>query len=263
MLAFEKLHNIRDLGGMAGLGGRRIREGKLIRSGHLYEVSDSDKEALSRLVSTVVDFRTDGERREKPDIELPGVRNHHIKVIKSLTEGITREAAADKSVFARLGTDSGKAKKYMCGLYRAFGESDFSAAQYALFVRILMEPGEKAVLWHCTAGKDRAGVGALIVEEILGVGRDDIIDDYLATNEYLRGDIEFMIEFIKEQAGRSASLSDRALGYLLSADRDYIEEYYRTINEKYGSFDGFVRDGLKLTSEDIQKLQSMYLFEAA
>ena len=126
-----------------------------------------------------------------------------------------------------------------------------------------MEPGEKAVLWHCTAGKDRAGVGALIVEEILGVGRDDIIDDYLATNEYLRGDIEFMIEFIKEQAGRSASLSDRALGYLLSADRDYIEEYYRTINEKYGSFDGFVRAGLKLTSEDIQKLQSMYLFEAA
>ena len=104
MLAFEKLHNIRDLGGMADLGGRRIRKGKLIRSGHLYEVSDSDKEALSRLVSTVVDFRTDGERREKPDIELPGVRNHHIKVIKSLTEGITREAAADKSVLARLRT---------------------------------------------------------------------------------------------------------------------------------------------------------------
>lgn len=258
-LLFEKLHNIRDLGGMTAADGRIIVSGRLVRCGDLSELSEQDGEAFVSLADTVVDFRTDGERTEKPDISMPGIRYHHMPVIDSLTAGITREKTADQDIFARLGSEPAKARQYMCDMYHAFAESEFAASQYSRFIQLLMQPGEKAVVWHCTAGKDRAGIGAAIIEEILGVTRSDIIDDYLATNEYLREDITFLTEFVKAQAGEGSAITEEALRYLFGADRDYIGEYYHTIDSKYGSFELFLRDGLKLTSEDIQRLQSLYL----
>lgn len=258
-LSFEKLHNIRDLGGMSAADGRIIVSGRLIRCGNLSELSDSDRAAFSALTDTVIDFRTDGERSEKPDIELPGIRYHHIPIMDSLTAGITREKAADQNIFARLGSDPAKARQYMCDMYHAFAESDFAAAQYARFIRLLTQPREKAVVWHCTAGKDRAGIGAAIIEELLGVDRDDVIADYLMTNECLREDFAFLTEFVKAQAGPGSRTTEEALRYLFGAERDYIEEYYDTIDSKYGSFDVFIRDGLKLTAEDIMELQRLYL----
>ena len=258
-LSFEKLHNIRDLGGMTACDGKSIISGRLIRCAQLSELSDSDREALVSLADTVVDFRTDGERSEKPDIGIPQIRYYHSPVIDSLTAGITREKAADQDIFARLASEPVKAKQYMCDMYHAFAENDFAADQYARFIRLLMQPREKAVIWHCTAGKDRAGVGAAIIEEILGVERADIIGDYLMTNVYLQEDITFLTEFVKKQTGTGDAMTDEALRYLFGAERDYIEEYYQTIDSKYGSFDGFIRDGLKLTAEDIKKIQSMYL----
>ena len=258
-LSFEKLHNIRDLGGMTSADGRSIVSRRLVRCGNLSELTEQDRIAFTSLADTVIDFRTDGERSEKPDIELPGIRYHQIPVLDSLTAGITREKAADQNVFARFGEKPAKARQYMCDMYHAFAESDFAAAQYTRFIRLLIKPREKAAVWHCTAGKDRAGIGAAIIEEILGVTRDDVIDDYLATNEYLKEDFAFLTEFVKAQAGEGSLMNEEALGYLFGAEEDYIEEYYHTIDCKYGCFDSFLRDGLKLTVNDIQKLQSQYL----
>lgn len=259
LLPFEKLHNIRDLGGMKAADGRSIISGRLVRCGNLSELSENDRDVFASIADTVIDFRTESERKEKPDLEIPGIRYLHIPIIDSLTAGITREKTADREVFARFGTEPDKARRYMCDMYHAFAESDFAAAQYAVFIRLLMQQSKKAFVWHCTAGKDRAGVGAAIIEEILGVARDDIIDDYLMTNEYIREEITFLTEFIKGQAGSEGVMSDEALRYLFGAKQDYIEEYYHTIDNKYGSFECFIRDGLKLSAEDILKLQSLYL----
>ena len=259
LLSFEKLHNIRDLGGMNTADGRKIISDRLVRCGNLSDLSENDITALSLLAEMVVDFRTDGERDEKPDIEMPGIIYHHIPILDSLTAGISREKAADKEIFSRLGDNPEKARQYMCDMYHAFAESDFASSQYARFIQLLKNTKKKAVLWHCTAGKDRAGVASVIVEEILGVPRDDVIDDYLITNEYLKEDIKFLTEFVKGQARPDAVIKDEALQYLLGAKQDYIEEYYHTIDSKYGSFDAFLRDGLKLTATDIKELQTLYL----
>ena len=166
LLVFEKLHNIRDLGGMAAADGRCIVSGRLVRCGNLSELSLKDRAAFTLLADTVIDFRTDEERIEKPDIELPGVRYHNIPILESLTAGITREKAADQSVFAKFGSEPAKARQYMCDMYHAFAKSDFAAAGYAQFIRLLMEPRKKAAVWHCTAGKDRVGIGGKTVWKI-------------------------------------------------------------------------------------------------
>ena len=41
-------------------------------------------------------------------------------------------------------------------------------------------------LFHCTAGKDRAGFAAAITLIALGVSKADVINDYMKTNAFTR-----------------------------------------------------------------------------
>lgn len=266
LLAFDQLHNIRDLGGEQTMDGRKIISGRLIRCGHLAELSEEDRTKLTTLVDTIVDLRTAGERDEKPDLKIEGTAYHHIPIMDSLTAGITREEEADQNVFTRLLLKPKEAKEYMCEMYRAFARNDQAISQYSKFLQLLMEPHARAVLWHCTAGKDRAGIGAAILEEILGVPREAIIADYLTTNIYLQTDIAFLTEFVKEQAGidkeqaeDSNGLADESLKYLFGAEREYIEAFYEEVDEKYGNYEGLVRNGLQLSPENIDRLKKLYL----
>ena len=65
----ESLRNARDLGGIVNKYGRKIKPGKLIRSDQLFEGSNSDLNLLydNYNVRTIVDFREEREKVEKPD----------------------------------------------------------------------------------------------------------------------------------------------------------------------------------------------------
>ena len=75
LLEFEKLHNTRDLGGMKNSDGRSIVPGKLIRSGHLSKLPESDIIKLQEMIDTIVDFRSDEELEENPDVIFPNKGN--------------------------------------------------------------------------------------------------------------------------------------------------------------------------------------------
>lgn len=257
VIAFEKLHNARDLGGMPAADGRQIRPGLLYRTGHLSDLTESDAVRLESMVRTVVDFRTDAERLEAPDAVLPGVTAYHIPVVENMTGGISREEEADRRISEILLLKPAEAKNYMCELYRMF-TGDFASAQYSRFLQILKD-AEGGVLWHCTAGKDRAGIASVILEEILGVPREMIIDDYMRTNEYLAGDIRFLTQMIKKKSGTDSPLADEALRYLFGAEEDYIRSWYRAVEEKSGGIDNFLRDSLGVSDGLREEFREKYL----
>ena len=149
----------------------------------------------------------------------------------------------------------------MCGIYRSLVMSDFALKQYGRFVHCLIEPHEKAVLWHCTAGKDRAGMATAIVLEALGVPRETIVADYLKTNEYLKEDIAFLTAFIKRRAkvAEDDMVADEALRYLYGADVSFIESFYAAIGERFGSVDAYLCDGLKLSKAEIAAFRNITL----
>lgn len=146
----------------------------------------------------------------------------------------------------------------MIRMYRAFA-GDYAVKGYAEFVRLLLQGNKKAMLWHCTAGKDRAGTAAVIIEEILGIPREVIIADYLTTNEHLQGELRRLTAFVKQQAGTDSPLADESLRYLFGADEDFIKAYYEAAADKYGSMDGLIREGLGLSDRDREELKEMYL----
>ena len=256
-LNFEKLRNTRDLGGMIGADGRRIKSGMLIRSGQLFEASENDKRKISELVNIVFDLRTDDEVSEQPDPKIDGVTFIHRSVLDSLTAGISREDSTDALALDVLGRDPEKALEYMKDIYRSFPVSDQAIGAYRAFIDALLGNPEKAVLWHCTAGKDRAGFASVLTEHILGVSWDDIREDYLYTNECIVKDVEFL----KDTFLTDENCSEQAVTYLFSAQEEYLDSLITTIYEKYGSFDGFIREALGVTDEKIKMLRDKYLEE--
>ena len=46
---------------------------------------------------------------------------------------------------------------------------------------------------------------------------------------------------------------------LLGVEREYIETAFQTAEEKYGSLENFIRDGLNISDEDIQKLRNKFI----
>ena len=254
-LELENLNNTRDLGGMTGAGGRKIVSGRLIRSGHLYFASENDLKTLAENVHTVIDFRTAAEREEKPDPKLGSAREIRLSVLTELTEGVTREEESDKEAFKRLTLDPELARAHMKKIYSGFPLTDAAKNAYREFFDILLENESGAVLWHCTAGKDRAGFAAVMTEEILGVSKEDICADYLATNENIRAEVEQLRDLL----GGSADSSDEAIDYLFTAKKEYLDTVYEVIDKEYGSFDGYLRQALGLDDEMLNRLRELYL----
>ncbi len=259
LLPFESLHNTRDLGGMKTKDGRIIKPGKLIRSGHLSEASEADRQKLGGMLSVVVDFRTEQERLEKPDGAFPGVECLTLPVMESMAAGITREEASMQELFSRLLLKPEEAKQYMILMYQGFVESEAAASAYREFLKVLLSDHEKAVLWHCTAGKDRAGIASVLVEEILGVSKEDIVADYFATNQYLKEDIRFLTNYVKQIAGTQDAAADESLRYLFGAEKDFILAFFDAVTAKYGGMEAFLKDVLCVDEEMKERMKELYL----
>ena len=258
---FEKLLNTRDLGGMTGADGRRIKPGKLFRSGHLYGASEADLEKLSQMIDVSVDFRTQQERDEKPEPAIPGVRLVQLPIFEEQQAGVTRDEDSFAEIRQKMLVDAIVSKHYMAGVYKKFIRSAFSVGQYEQFVRILLEEHEKGVLWHCTAGKDRAGFASVIVQELLGVDKAAIREDYLKTNDYLARDVSGLMNLFRAMSGEENPEAEQAMKYLFGAQEEFLDALYDKVDALYGGFDGFIADGLHITPDERDFLKNKYLCE--
>ncbi|MBQ9414151.1 MAG: tyrosine-protein phosphatase [Clostridia bacterium] len=255
LLPFDALPNTRDLGGIPAAGGT-IKPGRLFRSGALASATPRDVKTLTASLSAIIDLRAEGERAGRPDPVLPDVDVVWLPVVDEPTTGLTRDEESMNAALAALSHDPDAATWYMHRTYRNFVAGPRCRAQFSAFVRELLRPREGAVLWHCSAGKDRAGFGAVILLALLGVARDTIERDYLFTNDCLRGEMDTLVR-AREQAGKPDEAA--AVRRMFGAHADYLAQSFLAADELYGGFDGYLRDGLGVTDEMREKLIAQYV----
>lgn len=240
-LPLQGSDNFRDLGGYATSDGRRVRWGRLYRSNELSGLTRHDREYLSRIgLKLVCDFRTDRERRQKPDpaIEPEPPLGLDLPVD---TEGVDPSALREKirtGGIAALG-----AEKLMRDAYRSF-VSDYSA-RWAAMLRRLAQPGSLPALVHCTAGKDRTGFAAALVLLVLGVPEETVFEDYLMTNRYRADFQRFVLRWVPLYSFFRTDPED--LLPLLEARREYLQASFDAIEELHGSLETYLRDELGVT----------------
>ncbi len=262
-IPLQGLPNTRDLGGFETMDGRRIRPHRLLRSGQLADMTEADREKLLNEyeLRTVVDLRTERERREFPDPEMEGVAYYENPILEELAVGLTREKGAFADMLSLLsrqleqGTDA--VEEYMTGLYRDFVKNPFARGQYRSFFQILLKQEEGAVLWHCSAGKDRAGIGCVLVLWALGVPEPAIRADYLKVNEFAAAAVEKQLAALDGQIGDPA-LKDCLRG-LMQVRESYLDGVLNEIREESGSMERFLEQEMGLDDKARERLCALYL----
>ncbi len=162
------IKNRRDLCEIAEEAGVPLRRGCLIRSANLHEATPEDLEGIS----VVIDLRTNVEAERMPDRTADWISYYHIPFFDEAAAGITRELS-----FSEVPD--------MVRLYQAMIEEEKLRANIRQILNIISahDFSQGAVLWHCTAGKDRCGVVSAIVLRVLGVNREFVMKDYLRSND--------------------------------------------------------------------------------
>lgn len=252
--------NARQLGGYIGADERKIKENLLLRTGKL---ADADTEDLRRLrevyqLSEVVDFRTSFERDAQPDPVMEGVTNHHIGILdesSKANEGMA--AAAAGGAFPIEKVMEFITNGAMEDMYVDIATNPHSQQGYSRFFQILLEHGQGAVLWHCTAGKDRAGFGSVLLLAALGVDRKTIVEDYVLTNHYYQKNIAGFEQYIRSQGYSDEAM--KAAKAIAGAEQDYLEKALDVIDREYGSMDIYLERKLGLSVDNKQKLRDKFL----
>ena len=255
-IPLKSLPNTRDLGALIAKDGRHILPHRLLRSGCLYHISLQDEDTLldEYHLSTVVDFRTRMEILQKPDSILEGVEYHEIPIVDEETLGITRS----KGLLEMLLGFEQPIDEFMQKQYISFVRDDFSVKEYARFLDVLLHQEDGAVLWHCSMGKDRVGVGTALLLCALGIPRETIMEDYLRTNRYLEDDLQHMIRLLETKMIVDNETMDK-IKALYRVKEEYLEAVFETIEQDYGSEEVFMRKALYLTPKAIEALRRKYL----
>ena len=182
------IHNFRDYGGYGARAGR-LRRGMLWRSGQHGEATPEDLDVVHGLrIATVIDLRGDSERRGSPCLrhdEWGG------EVLFHPGETASEAGRAVHEEMARGVRTEGDARLAMLRLYETLPFRPVLVGTYRLYMKALAER-ESPSLLHCLAGKDRTGLAAALVHNLLGVHHDDVMADYLLTNT--AGNAEARIE---------------------------------------------------------------------
>jgi protein-tyrosine phosphatase len=248
--------NFRDLGGYSTTDGRSVKWGLIYRAGQLNELSDADLSKLKELdIRTVIDLRGTSEAESRGKDRLPdGVRNMSYPIdVMSLPKEEEESIATDSS----------------------FGRPDFMLQAtrlimihrtdvYAALIRELAAPENRPLVFHCTAGKDRAGIGAAIVLTLLGVPWETVREDYLLSNFYRRDENERelgkMREDIAKKQGIPAEQVDMtAYESMYLVKPEYIDAARDAVIRKYGSMESYLHQGLGISEEMISQLRNELL----
>ena len=252
----QSLPNTRDLGALMTKDGRHILPRKLLRSGSLYHVSLADQDMLLEdyKLSTVIDFRTEAEREQKPDTIMKGVEYYPIPVLDEETSGITQAG----TLMDMLTKFDQVPDEFICKQYENLVRDEICIKQYANFLDVVLHQKKGAVLWHCSAGKDRVGIGTALLLYALGVPRKTIKEDFLKTNVYLDNEMQHMVRYLETRMIVTPEIMDK-VRLLYKVKGEYLDTAFRTIEKDYGSVDYFMRKTLYMNPKTIEALRNKYL----
>ena len=255
-IPLQSLPNTRDLGALMAEDGRYILPRHLLRSGELYHVSIADQDVLRKdyHLTEVIDFRSRREITDKPDTVMDGVKYHEITILDDETRGITKPVSLPDMIIRHDPVPDEVIHKQ----YSNFIRDPFCIKQYAQFIDILLHHEEGAVLWHCSAGKDRVGVGTAILLCALGIPRETIREDYVKTNLYMEEEMQHMVRYMETRTIVDSAIMDK-IRLLYKVKGEYLDTVFNTIEEDYGTVDRFFKKALYLTPKAIEALRNKYL----
>ena len=261
--------NLRDLGGLATIDGQRVRAGRLFRSGHLSELDRAEAAILGGLgLRTIIDLRRPSEVADFPTPDLDGVDHLWMSVSPEDSEF----AVAANLLFGNQPeqVDTAEDSKFAVAANLLFGNQpeqvDIATMLEGYFRNTVTnrldgyrpvfeaatDPDRQPLLFHCMGGKDRTGFVAGVLLRLLGVGQEEVMADYLLTNEILGDRMARRADQARQRiAQRSGVEPDQVderhlegIRAMLYTRPSFLQASFDAVTDKFGTWETFRRDGL-------------------
>ncbi|MDI9918929.1 tyrosine-protein phosphatase [Rhodococcus sp. IEGM 1379] len=239
----ESIHNFRDVAGhgYSTASGSTMRRGVFYRA-NVLTPTPADMAVVESLgLTAVYDVRSEAEATKTPDTMPAAATYTHIPILPGT---IQETAVSIRTIDA--------AQDFMRLLNRTFVTDDATRAGFSrLLTALATTPGPQ--LFHCTAGKDRTGWAAALLQTMAGVPHETILDDYLLTNTYSSA-------YVDETADRIAqfAVAGRAdvVRVMLTVDESYLGAAFEQVEADYASIENYLYSGLGLTTATIGALET-------
>lgn len=257
LIRIKNGRNFRELGGYRTLSGKTIKYHKLLRTGHLADLSPADLSYLTRYgVKYVIDFRSQDEVRRQPDRIPLGAQYIYDPVF---SEDLTNSSKSITDLEKQAADDAAFGFNHMLYAYEDMIESQTAQAAYRKFFAILLanKDPNRAVIFHCTAGKDRTGFGALLVLSALGVPLTTIKRDYLLTNITIKSFVNHLVSQAQAKGNNHNIL--QSVRDIQSVHPQYIDHVLKIITDHYGSINHYLQQVMRLSAADFIALRRIYL----
>lgn len=257
-IKLKNITYIKDLGNIKTADNRRVRSNLIYRSSNLSKINQKEVDLLYKNnIRYVCDFRTDEEQGLKPElINVENIDYHHLPVVENIDNpAITKDNRL--AILKDIIKNKGGVKPYMRNFYVTLVDSEKAINCYKEFFDILLNCKEnEAVLFHCTQGKDRTGIGLMLLLSALGVKKETIIKKYMSYNK-ITWAFRFLVYigvFLTKGVRFANGLND-----VLRAVKSYILASYKVIETKYQGMDNYLRNIIGLTDEKINILKAKYV----
>jgi protein-tyrosine phosphatase len=253
MTSMEGIPNFRELGGLPAADGRQVRSGMMYRSGHLADTTQADRQALLGLgIKTVVDLRTPHDISVEGSDSLPDGINHvHVPIHDDAGNGeeIRTLVSSGDMELVRAAFGDGRAlemgrKGSAAMAYRGPRMDSFRPA-----IEVVTDPASWPVLWHCSAGKDRAGWTATAVLLAVGATQGTIVDHYMESNgRGMSGRSDWATPELRE-----------LLDPFVFVQEEYVEAQIEAVDNDWGGIEAMFVDGYGLDGGHVDTLRSELL----
>lgn len=257
LLPLQSGHNFRELGGYQTKDGHTLKWHKLIRSASLSNLNQADLNYLSDYgVRTDVDFRSADETTAAPD-RLPADTTYEFLPVFAVDE--TANSVSEAALFQTFSQNADSGYQRMLSVYDNLINQAHAKAAYRRFFDLLLanESAQSALLFHCTAGKDRTGMGAVFLLSALDVPEATIQADYLLTNQASATFIQKSLTDLKQKTQNQAVL--KSVQSLLTVHLDYLNMAKKAIETQTGTIQNYLRTELKVTDHELKTLRQIYL----
>ena len=243
--------NFRELGGIPVRDGRTVKHGVLLRSGGLHLFTPEETEVLKEYgIAKILDLRGWYSWKKKPDPK--GIAPHVPYDGKTSSGGDAIDFSANGFSLTgeRANAKLAQLLEYYCRM--PFGYQAFHA------MRDVLEQGSAPFLFHCTKGKDRTGIAAMVILYLLGAEEEDILKDYLLSNDY-------RAEVIAERMEEARNTHPEDEGYLhLMFQREGVEEavgraVLAGIRSRCGSPEAYAQSEYGWDRAKLEAVRSMWL----
>ncbi|MDR0879794.1 MAG: tyrosine-protein phosphatase [Clostridioides sp.] len=243
--------NFRDLGGIKTQDGRVVKKNLFYRSGSLENLSEEDIADMKKLkIRTVMDFRSDEEAKKHPTTMIEGIKDIRISAMSLEGFGNSKFGSVEEMIEKMFNNN---------GVYNILKEGYYDLPvnnkAYKELVDIVKNKDRLPVLNHCSAGKDRTGVGSAIILMILGVSRENIYADYMKSNDFAQGEVDRFVKYKPE----FKDVDREKLNHVFGVNEDYIGAAFKRIDDDYVSVEDYLFVEFGLDRAQLSKLRNQYL----